>query len=155
VPRSRNYLWQQLAEDRLASGFIVDDFHLPDAFLKVALRSKGIERSVLVTDAVAPALCKPGPFRLGEVDTELLPAGRVVLQGGTRLAGSSLRMDHAIANVIRRAQVSLRDAVIMATINPARVGRVSGRLRGLQPGDRGDLVKFHMQDGYLRVLETY
>ena len=155
LPRHRNYLWEQLAEDHLAASFIVDDFHLPDAFLRVALRAKGIERSILITDAVAPALSDPGPYRLGDVEVELLAGGRVVLRGGARLAGSSLRMDDAIANAIRRAGVHLRDAVTMATINPARVGRIGGRWRGLQPGQRADLVRFRMEDGRLRVLETY
>ena len=42
---------RKLAEDRLAAGFIADGIHLPASFLKVALRAKGPERSVLVTDA--------------------------------------------------------------------------------------------------------
>ena len=126
LPRHPNYLWEQLAEDQLAASFIVDGHHLPDSFLRVALRAKGIERSVLVTDAVMPALCAPGPYRLGEVDVELLDDQRVVLRGGTRLAGSALRMDAAISNVMRCAGVSLTEAVTMATVNPARVGRIGG-----------------------------
>jgi alpha-D-ribose 1-methylphosphonate 5-triphosphate diphosphatase PhnM len=43
----------------------------------------------------------------------------------------------------------------MATINAARVGRVPGRLRGIQPGERADLVRFHVTSGRLEVLETY
>ena len=89
LPRHPNYIWEQLAEDKLAASFIVDGHHLPDSFLRVALRAKGIERSVLVTDAVMPALCAPGDYRLGEVDVELKDDQRVVLKGGTRLAGSS------------------------------------------------------------------
>jgi N-acetylglucosamine-6-phosphate deacetylase len=147
LPRHRNYLWEQLAEDRLTAGFIVDDFHLPDAFLRVGLRAKGVERSVLVTDAVGPSL--------GEIELDHLDGGKVVLKGGTRMAGSALRMDHAISNVVRRGGVKLRDAVIMATINPARAGRVRSRFRGLQPGERADLVRFRSDEDRVTVLETY
>ncbi|HEY7338298.1 MAG TPA: amidohydrolase family protein [Bryobacteraceae bacterium] len=146
LPRHRNYLWEQLADDRLAASFIVDDVHLPDAFLRVALRAKGIERSILITDAVGPSL--------GEVELEHRE-DRVVLKGGSRLAGSNLRMDAAISNAVRRLGIGLRDAVAMATINPARAGRVAARLRGLQPGDRADIVKFRFDGGRLQVLETY
>jgi N-acetylglucosamine-6-phosphate deacetylase len=59
-----------------------------------------------------------------------------------RLAGSALRMDHAIANTVRYGGVSLRHAVMMATQTPARVGRISGRQRGLMPGEKADLVSF-------------
>lgn len=155
LPRHPNYIWEQLAEDKLAASFIVDGLHLPDSFLRVALRAKGVERSVLVTDAVMPALCAPGPYRLGEVEVELLDDQRVVLRGGTRLAGSSLRMDAAIANVMRVAGLSLTEAIAMATVNPARVGRIGGRVRGLRPGDRADVVRFRVEEGRVRVLETY
>jgi N-acetylglucosamine-6-phosphate deacetylase len=154
-PREPNYLWEQLADDRLAASFIVDGMHLPEAFLRMAIRSKGIERSVLITDAVAPAMCKPGNYKLGEVEVELRSDDRVVLRGGTRLAGSSLRMDRAIENTMRMTGATLRDAVAMATSNPARIGRVAGRWRGLQPGQVADIVKFRFQDGRIEVLETY
>ena len=53
-----------------------------------------------------PAMCAPGPYRLGEVAVELKEDDRVMLRGGTRLAGSSLRMDRAIENVMRTGGVS-------------------------------------------------
>ena len=157
LPRHPNYLWEQLAEDRLAASFIVDGFHLPSSFLNVALRAKGLERSLLVTDAVMPAGCPPGRYRLGEVDVELHGDGSVRLAGGTRLAGSALTMDQAIANVMRTAGLSLHQAVTLATRNPARVGRIASRQRGLNPGDRADLVRFRMDEatGKIRVLETF
>src|SRR5204863_134145 len=114
--------------------------HLPEAFLRVVLRAKGTERCILVTDAVAPAMGKPGFYSIGGVDVELREDGRVVLKLGDRLAGSSLRMDRAIEHVIRAGQVSFEEAVTMATTNPARVGRIAGRLRGVHPGERADLV---------------
>jgi len=155
LPKFPNYIWDQLAQDRLAASFIVDGIHLDDAFLKTALRAKGIERSILVTDAVMPAMCQPGIYKLGEVEVELNADGRVQLRGGTRLAGSSLRMDRAIGNVMRIAGLSLTEAVTMATVNPARVGRISSRQRGLTPGERGDIVRFRVEDGLVQVVETF
>jgi N-acetylglucosamine-6-phosphate deacetylase len=157
LPRHPNYLWEQLAEDLLAAGFIVDGFHLPSSFLKVALRAKGLERSLLVTDAVMPAGCPPDVYKLGEVDVELHSDGSVRLAGGSRLAGSALTMDRAIANVMRTAGLSLRDAVTLATRNPARVGRVPSRQRGLNPGERADLVRFRLDEvtGQITILETF
>ena len=86
MKRHPNYIWEQLAEDRLAAGFIVDGIHLGASFLKVALRAKTPARAVLVTDASMPALAEPGPYMLGEVEVELTTDGRVVLRGGDRLA---------------------------------------------------------------------
>lgn len=153
--RTEDFLAYQLTEPRLAASFIVDYHHLPDEFLRRAIEAKGVDRSILITDAVAPTLCPPGPYMLGSVAVELREDDRVTLRGGERLAGSSLRMDRAIRNVIARAQVSLAQAVTMATTNPARVGRVPGRLRGLQPGSRADLVRFRIESGRLEILETW
>jgi len=157
LSRHPNYIWEQLAEDRLAASFIVDGIHLGKSFLSVALRAKGSERAILVTDAVMPAGCAPGPYKLGEVDVELHADGSVRMLGGTRLAGSALRMDHAIRNVMTMAGVSLRDALTMASGNPARIGRIAGRRRGLNPGERADLVRFRYDDATkeVQVLETY
>lgn len=155
MKRHPNYIWDQMAEDRLAASFIVDGIHLGAAFLKVALLAKGIERSVLVTDAVMPAGCAPGRYRLGEVDVELHADGSVRLLDGDRLAGSALTMDRAIGNVMRMAGVSLREAVTMATTNAARVGRIGGRMRGLAAGERADLVQFTVEGGEVKVMGTW
>ncbi len=144
MARHPNYIWEQLADDRLAASFIVDGIHLPISFLKVALRAKGIERSVLVTDAVMPAGCAPGRYRLGEVDVELHADDRVTLAGQQRLAGSSLKMHRAVQNLMALAGLNLTEAVTMATRNPARVCRVRARQRGLTPGERADLVLFEV-----------
>jgi N-acetylglucosamine-6-phosphate deacetylase len=156
LPKTQNYLWEQLVEDRLTAGFIVDGIHLPASFLRTALRAKGLERSVLVTDASTPATCPPGPYALGGMPVDLRVNGSVVLRGTDRLAGSALRMDDAIANTMRIAGTSLREALAMATTNAARSARIPGRLRGLTPGEKADLIRFRWDagDGRLKVLET-
>jgi N-acetylglucosamine-6-phosphate deacetylase len=155
--RHPNYLWDQLAEDRLTASFIVDGIHLPASFLKVALRAKGIGRSVLITDAVMPAGCAPGRYRLGEVDVELHADDRVTLLDGERLAGSSLRMHRGVENLMKLAGVSLTEAVTMATRNPARAGRIAGRQRGLETGERADVAEFavHPQNKSMTVERVF
>ncbi len=155
LPRHPNYIWEQLAEDRLTASLIVDGIHLPPSFLKVALRAKGIERSVLVTDAVMPTGCEPGPYRLGEVEVTLHPGDKVTLRDGTRLAGSALKMHIGVGNLMSLGGLSLRDAITLATTNPARAGRIGGRIRGLNPGDRSDLVEFTLDEKRLTILRTW
>jgi N-acetylglucosamine-6-phosphate deacetylase len=142
IPKFPNCLWDQLAEDRLSTSFIVDGLHLDPAFLRVALRTKSVERTILVTDAAAPAGAAAGQYRLGELDVEKTADDRVVLKGTQKLAGSTLRMNHAIGNLMRIGGVSLCDAIRTATTNPARLIGLEGRTGGLRPGDRGDVVVF-------------
>ena len=155
--RHPNYIWEQLAEDRLSASFIVDGIHLPASFLKTALRAKQLQRSVLVTDASSPAGAKPGRYSLGEQLVDLTPDNRVVLAGQDRLAGSALRMDHGVQNLMKLAGLPLSDAVTMATTNPARAGGVAGRRNGLAAGDRADFVvfRFDAQRRDIQVDATY
>lgn len=156
LPKTQNYIWEQLAEDRLAACFIVDGIHIPRQFVRAAMRAKGFEKSILVTDAVMPAMCAPGPYQLGQVEVELRGNGSVVMRGTERLAGSALRMDEAVGNTVRMTGVSLAVALAMATTNPARVGRISGRQRGLVPGEKADLIRFtwNAEAQSLSILET-
>jgi len=155
IRRHPNYLWDQLADDRLMADFIVDGIHLDANFLRVALRAKGIERAVLVTDAATPAGARPGRYSLGEQEVDLTADGRVVLAGQDRLAGSALRMDRGVENLMKIAGLSLADAVRMATTNAARAGKVPGRSRGLAAGQPADLVFFRRRNGGVEVVETW
>jgi N-acetylglucosamine-6-phosphate deacetylase len=158
LPRHPNYIWDQLADDRLSASFIADGIHVPANFLKAAIRAKGLERSVLVTDAVMPAACPPGDYALGEVEVTLHPPGdRVTLRSGPQLAGSALKMHHGVSNLMTLCGLSLRDAVTMATINAARAGRIGARLRGLNPGERADLVEFtlHPETKQIEIVRTW
>ncbi|MDP9170734.1 MAG: amidohydrolase family protein [Acidobacteriota bacterium] len=152
--RHPNYLWDQLAEDRLSASFIVDGIHVGQAFLRTALRAKTVPRTVLVTDASAPAGAAPGRYRLGEQEADLTADGRVVLAGTDKLAGSALHMNDAIMNVVRLGGLSLRDAVQTATLNPARILGLEGRQEGLVPGQIADIVAFRA-DQQMRIVSVY
>lgn len=154
MARHPNYIWEQLAEDRLMASFIVDGIHLPQSFLAVALRAKGLDRSVLITDAVMPAGCKPGRYRLGEVDVDLHEGNRVTLVGQEKLAGSALRMDDGINNLMSMAGLTLAQAVTLATRNAARAGRIGTRMKGLEKGARADIVEFDFDNAARRISVT-
>ncbi len=123
------------------------------------MRAKGIERTILVTDAAAPAGATPGRYRLGELEVDLTPDDRIFLADTSRLAGSTLHMDRAIKNLMLVAGVSLGDAVRTATLNPARIIRLEGRTNGLVPGDRADIIvfgpDFSVQAVYLDGAPTF
>jgi N-acetylglucosamine-6-phosphate deacetylase len=91
------------------------------------------------------------------VDVILHPEGKVTLTDGQRLAGSSLHMDRGVENLMRICGLSLAEAVTLGTRNPARIGRIAGRQRGLLPGERADVVEFDYDkaNGRIRVLKTW
>jgi N-acetylglucosamine-6-phosphate deacetylase len=149
IRKQPNYIWEQLAEDRLTASFIVDGIHVQRAFLKACIRAKGVDRAVLVTDASMPAAAPVGRYYLGAQAVDHTTDGRVVLAGTDRLAGSALRMCDGVAKLMTMAQLSLKEAVQMATANPARMVGIPS---GLRVGMPADLVVFG--DG-VRVEATY
>lgn len=112
-----NPIFAQLAEDRLQASFIADGIHLhPDA-LKVLLRAKGLERSMLVTDAVAGAAAASGRHRFAGMAIERTPEGAIRLPSGA-LAGSALCLDQAVRNLVAWGLASPEQALAMASDHP-------------------------------------
>lgn len=144
LPRHPNYIWAQLADDRLTAGFIADGHHLPADTLTVMLRAKGLERSVLVSDSVALAGLPPGEYRTpvgGQV--ELSTDGRLSEKGTPYLAGAARSLAEGVAGTCRLARLRLGDALRLATGNP---GRLTGGRGRLVPGVPADLLLFDHSD---------
>ncbi|MGA7523063.1 MAG: amidohydrolase family protein [Acidobacteriaceae bacterium] len=140
LPRHPNLLWAQLADDRLTASFIADGHHLPADTLTAMLRAKGVERSILVSDAVALAGMAPGRYETPVGGTvELTAEGRIGIPGTRTLAGAALPLKSGIATVARLPGFSLGDAIRMATENP---GRFAGGRGVLRVGADADLVQF-------------
>ncbi len=144
LPKLDNPLLTQLAEDRLSASFIADGVHVPVPALKVMLRAKGWARSILVTDAVAAAAAPPGRYRFAGMTIVGGADGSVRNEAGA-LAGSSLRLDEAVGNLVRWGVCDLAQAAALAAGNPAvllgtaPLGQIDwtddGRVRHIQVGD--------------------
>jgi N-acetylglucosamine-6-phosphate deacetylase len=119
LPRHPNVIWELLAADAVFASLIVDGHHLPATTVKAMVRAKGAGRTILVTDAVAAAGCVPGQFSIGGVPCELGEDGRVSLPGTPYLAGSSLTLDRAIANMVRFTKLPVEIVIPMASTIPA------------------------------------
>ena len=122
IRRHPNYVWDQLAEDRLSAGFIFDGQHLPPAVMKTVIRAKGVERSVLVSDALYVAGLALGVYYLPDgAAVELSAEGRLALQGTPYLAGAVAPLSVGVGHAVRFAGVTLADATRMVTANPSRL----------------------------------
>jgi N-acetylglucosamine-6-phosphate deacetylase len=147
IPRHRNPIWSQLADDRLTATFIADGHHLPQDVLKVMLLAKGAGRSVLVSDSVALAGMPAGTYITpvgGRV--ELHPDGRLCVFGSELHAGSTASLAQCVSHVVRTTKMPLSDALAMVTANPGRYARSRGQLA---IGSRADLVRFRCIDEVL------
>jgi N-acetylglucosamine-6-phosphate deacetylase len=143
--RHPNYLWDQLADDRLMASLIVDGHHLPREVVQTMVRAKTPARCILVSDLSGLAGLPPGLYDTELCELEILADGRLVIAGQDQLlAGASLPISDGVANVMAFAGVDLATAVDMATLHPSELlGLTPNRLN---PGDAADLALFELQD---------
>jgi N-acetylglucosamine-6-phosphate deacetylase len=155
LSRHPNFIWAQLACDRLDAGFIADGFHLPADMFKAMLRAKGLARSYLVSDTTAAGGLPPGIYDQpigGRV--EVGSDGRLSVVGTPYLAGASRPLKEDVALAIRMADLTLADGLQLATGNP---GRFVGHRGRLAQGEAADLIVFDWQPDAmsLAIRETY
>ena len=137
-----------LAHPTVISGIIVDGVHVDPLMVAVAWRALGPHQLALVTDAVAALGAPPGPYRIGRIEIVVDEVSARTATGV--LAGSILRMDQAVRNLVEYAGCSLADASIAASATPARLLRRTD-LGRLDTGCAGDVV---LLDDELQVAAT-
>ena len=116
--REPGVVGQALADSRLVSGLIADLHHVVGQVLALAFAAAP-GRICLVTDAAACAGMPQGDYILGGEPIELAEGdGTPPVRADGTLAGSVLRMDSAVANMVA-VGVGLCDAVAAATRIPA------------------------------------
>ncbi|HEY3364437.1 MAG TPA: N-acetylglucosamine-6-phosphate deacetylase [Symbiobacteriaceae bacterium] len=128
---------------------IADGIHVHPGALAVAVRARGPEQVILITDAMRAAGMPEGEYLLGGLKA-VLKDGAARLESGA-LAGSALTMADAVRNMVRLAGVDLVTAVAMASLHPARRHGLVGRKGALGAGMDADLA---LLDQDLRVMGT-
>jgi len=117
---------------------IADGVHLNPVIVDLIIRAKGIDRTILITDAMEGAAMPDATYSLGGVKV-IVKDGVAELEDGT-LAGSVLTMNRAFQNAQKFAHVDAQAASQMSSLNAARQIGVDGRLGSLEPGKDADIV---------------
>jgi N-acetylglucosamine-6-phosphate deacetylase len=155
LPRHPNFIWAQLADDRLSASFIADSHHLDADTLTAMMRAKGLDRSVLVSDLAAPGGLTPDIYDQpigGRV--QLWENGRLGTPGTPYLAGAATTLSDCVAMAAKMTGFSLAETLTMATRN---AGRFLSNIGKLEVGARADIMLFKWQAGgsNLTITETY
>lgn len=118
---------------------IADGIHVPPPLLQLVYRAKGLERTALVTDALAVAAS----------DSTQAFDPRVIIEDGvckladrSALAGSIATMDRLIRTAVKVAGIPLDDACRMASETPSRILGIYDRKGTLQEGKDADILIF-------------
>ncbi|TSB47347.1 N-acetylglucosamine-6-phosphate deacetylase [Alkalicoccobacillus porphyridii] len=137
-------------EDKLKAELIVDGIHVDPRIVNLTLQQKSSENIILITDSIRAKGLENGIYDLGGQDV-YVENGRASLVDGT-LAGSLLRMDEAIRNMLEFTGCSLADAIKMASLNPAKQLNIDDRKGSIAVGKDADIVILNDKN---RVMLTF
>jgi N-acetylglucosamine-6-phosphate deacetylase len=104
----------------------------------MAIRAKGIDRIVAITDAIRGAGMPDGQYDLGG-QLVTVREGMATLDGGS-LAGSTLTMDRGLRNILAATGLSLSEAWPMTSANAAAQLGIANRKGRLAVGHDADIV---------------
>ena len=137
-----------LADDRVSTELIADTFHIsPDLFGLVA-KVKG-DNLILITDCTRAGGLEDGEYTLGGQPI-FVKGIECRLADGT-IAGSVLKLNEAVRNLMENTQLPVWDAVNAASLNPARRIGVADRKGSLEAGKDADIA---ICDAHFNVRAT-
>ena len=124
--------------DELNCELIADAIHVSVPAMKLLVKSKPHDKLTLITDAMRAKGLPDGVSELGG-QVVYVKNGEARLADGT-LAGSVLRMNRAIQNMVEKVGVPFLQAVDYATINPAKTLRIDDEAGSIKVGKRADFT---------------
>ncbi len=139
--------------DELNCEAICDLIHISVPAIKLLIKNKPHDKVTLVTDSMRAKHLADGLSELGG-QTVIVKNGEARLENGA-LAGSILKMNDAVKNVVLSCDVPFTDAIDFATVNPAKNLGVDKDMGTIEVGKRANFavlseefeVKLTVRDG--------
>lgn len=137
-----------LAADSVSVEVIADTFHIHPSLYSIIARAKG-DKMILITDCVRAGGMPDGTYELGGQPISVKGI-ECRLADGT-IAGSVLRLNNAIKNVLDHTDLPVSTVFNMASLNPAaRVGKAD-RIGSLEASKDADII---IVDENINILRT-
>ncbi len=136
--RELGFLGASLVNDNAYSEIICDFLHVASDAVKIALRCKGKDKIVLITDSIVTAGLDDGNYFSGALPVIVKDSVARVENGA--LAGSSLRINRALGNVVETLGVPVTDAMLGVTKNPAEALGLYDSIGSIDVGKRAHLT---------------
>ncbi|MHB1152882.1 MAG: N-acetylglucosamine-6-phosphate deacetylase [Eubacteriales bacterium] len=127
---------------------IADTFHIHPGLFSIVSELKK-DKLILITDCTRAGGMPDGEYSLGGQPI-YLKGIECRLADGT-IAGSVLRLNKAVANLLKYTSLPIKSVVDMVTVNAARVIHEDERIGSLETGKNADIVIF---DDEINIYKT-
>jgi N-acetylglucosamine-6-phosphate deacetylase len=135
--REPGILGTVLSNDEMYAELICDGIHTEPEIVRLWWKAKGVERGILITDAMAATGMPEGEYQLGGFPVQVKD-GRATARGV--LAGSVLTQDRALANFVQFTGAGVAEVLRMLSRNPAAMTGLDHRAGSIVPGRAANLV---------------
>lgn len=140
-----------LSEDVFVE-LIADGIHVHPDTIRATYKIKGPDKIILITDSNRAKSLPDGCYSLGGQEFE--KKDNICTLPNGSLAGSVLRMDDAVKNMVQYTGCTLHQAVNMATVNPAKNIGVFDNKGSVEPGKDADLIMLDQTGNVLKVITS-
>ena len=131
---------------------ICDNIHINPELFQFVLNNKGKDKVILITDCMRAGCMPDGKYDLGGQDV-FVKAGAARLAAGN-LAGSVLNLNKAVYNFMKKTNLSLNEAINLASLNPAKSINMDDRKGSLEINKDADIAIFNDEmDCYMTVSQ--
>jgi len=130
-----------LVEDGLTGEIIADGYHLPTSLMRLAYRMKGPEKLCLISDAMRASGMGPGEYEVAGIKAIVEEGGGVAITPDRKaFAGSISTLQQCLQHVVQVVGISLKEALQMATLTPARIIGMEQKVGRLAKGCYADIL---------------
>lgn len=127
------------AEENMTVEMIADGIHVPPVMLRMIYQIKGVEKTALITDALA---CTASKDETAFDPRVILEDGVCKLADRSALAGSIATMDRLVRTCVQQAGIPMADACRMASETPARIMGIFDRKGSIEAGKDADIIMY-------------
>ena len=130
---------------------ICDGHHVDPLACDILMKQKGKENVALITDCMTAGGLEDGDYMLGEFPV-VVAEGTARLKSTGNLAGSILKLKDGLKNVVEWGIANPHEAVMMASLNPAKSVHIDDVCGQIREGYDADFI---VLDQNLDLVATY
>jgi N-acetylglucosamine-6-phosphate deacetylase len=129
---------------------IADKFHVHEGIFPLFIKTKGLQKILLVTDCMQAGGLTEGEYELGGQKVKV-SAGKCLLDSGT-IAGSVLKLNEGLKNFHANVKDGLEQVLPIVTINQAKYLGLDHQIGSLEEDKQADIVIMNDQFEIMKTI---
>ncbi len=132
---------------------ICDGHHISPEMVAFTYRMIGMDRLVLISDSMEATALSDGEYSIAGLPVYVKDG--VARTAGGNLAGSTLSLVHGVENLAEFANIPIEDAIICATLTPARAVGLENKVGKLAVGNRADFIVGSIKGKSIEIEQVF